>query len=57
MAYLFTHESVSVKHSDKLADRISLALIDHFMAFDPTSKGACETIVTTGQVVLQIQER
>ena len=52
MAYLFTSESVSEGHPDKVADQISDALIDHFMAFDPTSKVACETLVTTGQVVL-----
>ena len=52
MAYLFTSESVSEGHPDKVADQISDALIDHFMAFDPSSKVACETLVTTGQVVL-----
>ena len=52
MAYLFTSESVSEGHPDKVADQISDALIDHFMFFDPTSKVACETLVTTGQVVL-----
>ena len=52
MAYLFTSESVSEGHPDKVADQISVAVIDHFMAFDPTSKVACETLVTTGQVVL-----
>jgi len=52
MAYLFTSESVSEGHPDKVADQISDALIDHFMAFDTTSKVACETLVTTGQVVL-----
>jgi len=52
MAYLFTSESVSEGHPDKVADQISDALIDHFMAFDPTSKVACETLVTTGQGVL-----
>ena len=52
MAYLFTSESVSEGHPDKVADQISDSLIDHFMAFDPTSKVACETLVTTGQVVL-----
>ena len=52
MAYLFTSESVSEGHPDKIADQISDALIDHFLAFDPTSKVACETLVTTGQVVL-----
>jgi S-adenosylmethionine synthetase len=52
MPYLFTSESVSEGHPDKLADQISDALIDNFMAFDPTSKVACETLVTTGLVVL-----
>ncbi len=52
MACLFTSESVSEGHPDKVADQISDALIDHFMAFDPTSKVACETLVTTGQVIL-----
>ncbi len=52
MAYLFTSESVSEGHPDKVSDQISDALIDNFMAFDPTSKVACETLVTTGQVVL-----
>lgn len=52
MSYLFTSESVSEGHPDKVADQISDGLIDHFMAFDPTSKVACETMVTTGQVVL-----
>ncbi len=52
MSYLFTSESVSEGHPDKVADQISDALIDHFMAFDPKSKVACETLVTTGQVVL-----
>src|SRR5881227_1027871 len=52
MPYLFTSESVSEGHPDKVADQISDALIDHFLAFDPNSKVACETIVTTGQVVL-----
>jgi len=52
MAYLFTSESVSEGHPDKVADQISDALIDNFLAFDPTSKVACETLVTTGQVVL-----
>ena len=50
--YLFTSESVSEGHPDKVADQISDALIDHFLAFDPQSKVACETLVTTGQVVL-----
>lgn len=52
MPYLFTSESVSEGHPDKIADQISDALIDHFLAFDPNSKVACETLVTTGQVVL-----
>ena len=52
MPYLFTSESVSEGHPDKVSDQISDALIDHFMAFDPNSKVACETLVTTGQVVL-----
>ena len=52
MSYLFTSESVSEGHPDKIADAISDALVDHFLAFDPESKVACETLVTTGQVVL-----
>jgi len=52
MSYLFTSESVSEGHPDKVADQISDALIDHFLAFDANSKVACETLVTTGQVVL-----
>ena len=52
MAYLFTSESVSEGHPDKIADQISDAIIDNFMAFDPNSKVACETLVTTGQVIL-----
>ena len=52
MAYLFTSESVSEGHPDKVADQISDALIDNFLAFDPNSKVACETLVTTGQVIL-----
>ena len=52
MPYLFTSESVSEGHPDKVADQISDALIDNFLAFDPQSKVACETLVTTGQVVL-----
>ena len=52
MSYLFTSESVSEGHPDKISDQISDALIDHFLAFDPHSKVACETLVTTGQVVL-----
>ncbi len=52
MAYLFTSESVSEGHPDKVADQISDALLDHFLAFDPNAKVACETLVTTGQVIL-----
>src|ERR1700741_94801 len=52
MGYLFTSESVSEGHPDKVADQISDALIDNFLAFDPDSKVACETLVTTGQVIL-----
>ena len=52
MPYLFTSESVSEGHPDKVADQISDALIDNFLAYDPNSKVACETLVTTGQVVL-----
>ena len=52
MAYLFTSESVSEGHPDKVADQISDALIDNFLAFDPNSKVACETLVTTGLVFL-----
>jgi len=52
MSYLFTSESVSEGHPDKVADQISDALIDNFLAHDPNSKVACETLVTTGQVVL-----
>ena len=52
MAYFFTSESVSEGHPDKVADQISDALIDNFLAFDPDSKVACETLVTTGQTVL-----
>ena len=52
MPYLFTSESVSEGHPDKVADQISDSLVDHFLAFDPQSKVACETLVTTGQVVL-----
>ncbi|WP_396154539.1 methionine adenosyltransferase [Flavobacterium macrobrachii] len=52
MAYLFTSESVSEGHPDKIADQISDALIDNFLAFDAESKVACETLVTTGQVIL-----
>ena len=52
MSYLFTSESVSEGHPDKVADQISDALIDNFLAWDPESKVACETLVTTGLVVL-----
>nr|WP_297916588.1 methionine adenosyltransferase [uncultured Allomuricauda sp.] len=52
MPYLFTSESVSEGHPDKIADQISDSLLDNFLAFDPESKVACETLVTTGQVVL-----
>ena len=52
MPYLFTSESVSEGHPDKVADQISDNLVDHFLAFDPSSKVACETLVTTGQVIL-----
>ena len=52
MSYLFTSESVSEGHPDKIADQISDALVDEFLAFDPESKVACETLVTTGQVVI-----
>ena len=52
MAYLFTSESVSEGHPDKVSDQISDALIDNFLAFDPQSKVACETLCTTGLVVL-----
>ncbi len=52
MPYLFTSESVSEGHPDKVSDQISDALVDHFLAFDPNSKIACETLVTTGQVIL-----
>lgn len=52
MPYLFTSESVSEGHPDKIADQISDALVDHFLAFDSQSKVACETLVTTGQVIL-----
>jgi S-adenosylmethionine synthetase len=52
MPYLFTSESVSEGHPDKVSDQISDSLVDHFLAFDPASKVACETLVTTGQVVL-----
>ena len=52
MSYLFTSESVAEGHPDKIADQISDALVDYFLAFDPQAKVACETLVTTGQVIL-----
>ena len=52
MSYLFTSESVSEGHPDKVSDQISDAILDQFLATDPDSKVACETLVTTGQVVL-----
>ena len=52
MSYLFTSESVSEGHPDKVADQISDSLLDNFLAWDPDSKVACETLVTTGQVVV-----
>ena len=52
MSYLFTSESVSEGHPDKVADQISDAILDNFLAFDPVAKVACETLVTTGQVIL-----
>src|SRR5690625_7479146 len=52
MAYLFTSESVSEGHPDKIADQISDAILDNFLAFDKNAKVACETLVTTGQVIL-----
>ena len=52
MNYLFTSESVSEGHPDKVADQISDAILDQFLAYDPQSKVACETLVTTGQVVI-----
>ena len=52
MSYFFTSESVGEGHPDKVADRISDALLDHFIAFDPSSKVACETLVTTGQAIV-----
>ena len=52
MSYFFTSESVSEGHPDKVSDQISDALLDNFLAFDPSSKVACETLVTTGQVIL-----
>ena len=52
MGYLFTSESVSEGHPDKVADQISDAVLDNLLAYDPESKVACETLVTTGQVVV-----
>ena len=52
MGYLFTSESVSEGHPDKVADQISDAVLDELLAFDPSSKVACETMVTTGQVII-----
>ncbi|RPG67719.1 MAG: methionine adenosyltransferase, partial [Flavobacteriaceae bacterium TMED42] len=52
MSYFFTSESVSEGHPDKVSDQISDALLDNFIAFDPESKVACETLVTTGQAIL-----
>src|SRR5215470_307018 len=52
MSYLFTSESVSEGHPDKVADQISDAVLDHFLAYDNNSKVACETLVTSGQVIL-----
>ena len=52
MAYLFTSESVSEGHPDKVADQISDAVLDELLAYDPNSKVACETLVTTGQVIV-----
>ena len=52
MSYYFTSESVSEGHPDKVSDQVSDALLDNFLAFDPSSKVACETLVTTGQIVL-----
>ena len=52
MNYLFTSESVSEGHPDKVADQISDAILDKLLAYDPSSKVACETLVTTGQVVI-----
>ena len=53
MPYFFTSESVSEGHPDKVSDQISDALLDNFIAFDPESKVACETLVTTGQAIWQ----
>ena len=55
MGYLFTSESVSEGHPDKVADQISDAVLDKLLAYDPSSKVACETLVTTGQVVLAVE--
>jgi S-adenosylmethionine synthetase len=52
MTYLFTSESVSEGHPDKIADQISDAILDEYLAQDPNSKVACETLVTTGQVII-----
>ncbi len=52
MSNFFTSESVSEGHPDKIADQISDSILDNFLAFDPQSKVACETLVTTGQVIL-----
>ena len=52
MSHIFTSESVSEGHPDKISDQISDALLDNFIAFDPESKVACETLVTTGQAIL-----
>src|SRR5690625_6366165 len=52
MAYLLTSESVSERHPDKIADQISDAILDNLLAFDKNAKVACETLVTTGQVIL-----
>ena len=52
MSYLFTSESVSEGHPDKIADQISDLILDNFLAFDRNAKVACETLVTTGQVIL-----
>ena len=52
MGYLFTSESVSAGHPDKVADQISDAVLDNLLAFDPHSRVACETMVTTGQVIV-----
>ena len=53
MGYLFTSESVSEGHPDKVADQISDAVLDRILAFDPEAKVACETLVTTGQTVIE----